>query len=84
MNAVQDQRLATARLWMTEDIAAVFDAEIANERNGGITPATLSSTIDSITQGLPVAEGGDPAGALVGLLMIRDLLPGDTEVRDLF
>lgn len=83
MSAVTDPTGAVASRWVTDDLTRIFEAEIANERHGGVAPATLSSTIDSISQGLPFAEGSDPAPVMNALLVIRDLLPGDTEVRDL-
>ena len=72
-----------ARRWVSEDVEALFQAEISNERAGGVAPATLSSTIDSVSQGLPFTEDADVVSLLTALLVIRDLLPGDTGVRDL-
>lgn len=79
--------LDVARRWVTEGVEALFQAEISNERHGGVTPSTLSSTIDSVSQGLPLDnEEGEPVDVvslLIALLVIRDLLPGDTSVREL-
>lgn len=69
--------------WVSEDVRTLFVSEIANEANGGVSPATVSSTIDSIAQGLPFPEGTDVESVLVSLLMIRDLLPGHVQLRDL-
>lgn len=74
--------------WVNDDVTRLFEAEISNERNGGISPSTLSSTIDSVSQ-MPddilreFCEGRDCANLLRSLLMIRDLLPGDTQVGEL-
>ena len=82
------EALTRARKWVNGDLNRLFQAEIANERNGGVTPSTLSSTIDSIQQ-MPedileeFCDDGSPWIMLTSLLIIRDVLPGDTEVREL-
>lgn len=76
--------LPTARRWVNERIGNLFDAEIANERDGGVTPATLSSCIDSVSQGAEILCEGWEAGDFVALLMIRDLCDSDTELASLY
>lgn len=66
--------------WVTNNLENFFRAEIANERNGGITPSTLSSAIDSLSQ---YPDGFRlTLDDVVALLLIRDNLPGDTELRE--
>ncbi len=36
---------------ISADAARLFRAEIGNERDGGVTPATLESALDSLVQG---------------------------------
>lgn len=82
-----ETNLEVARRWMNSGLESLFLAEVGNERSGGVTPSTLSSTIDSVTQMpqdiLSDITGGRDYVALTALLAIRDLLPGDTEVREL-
>lgn len=79
--------IQSAVRWVTPDITRLFNSEIDNEENGGVSPATLSSTIDSVAQMpadlLAFDDSTDVPALLVALLMIRDLLPGRTEVGDL-
>lgn len=79
--------IQSAVRWVTPDITRLFHSEIDNEDNGGASPATLSSTIDSVSQMpadlLAFDDSTDVPALLVALLMIRDLLPGGTEVADL-
>lgn len=74
-----------ARRWVNDDVRRVLEAEIRNEDNGGVRPATLSSTIDSLMQ-MPdevFPEDVEITSLLVNLLVIRDLLPGSTRVEEL-
>jgi hypothetical protein len=79
-----------ARAWATNGgLRRLFEAEIRNEDNGGVRPATVSSTIDSLMQ-MPddilaeiVGDPDDCVGTLTALLVIRDLLPGKTEIEEL-
>jgi hypothetical protein len=75
--------LPTAQRWMTERVGMLFDEEIANEHNGGITPSTLSSCIDSVSQAPDILCDGWETGDWVALLAIRDLCDGNTELADL-
>lgn len=80
-------QIPVARRWITNNIERLFDAEIANEGptdDHGITPATLTSTIDSLSQGGVEVFDFLTDADLIALLMVRDLVPGDTEVRDLY
>lgn len=81
--------VTSALPWVTPDVARLFEDKIRNEANGGVSPATLSSTIDSVTQmpadlleGYTVAPS-DVGALLVALLVLRDRLPGDTLLVDL-
>lgn len=76
--------IEAAKRWVNDEVMGIFLAELANERDGGVSPATVSSTIDSISQGLPLGNNQDDAiTALTSLLVIRDLVDGDTEIREL-
>ena len=81
-----------------EEVQSILRAELANEeamrreamskqRYDELPPAaTLSSAIDSINQGLPIAVDGtsdDEVEALRALLQIRDLLPGGYYIANL-
>lgn len=70
----------TARLWTTPALRNFFRAEIANGKNGGVEPATLSSAIDSLSQH-PFGFGLDLADCSALLIMI-DYCGGDTELRE--
>lgn len=89
MSADLDRRLACARRWMTDGIRGFFEAEWMNERairidnHGEAPPATLSSAIDSLSQMPEPAFWGMTAFDVVALLVIRDLLPGETELLDI-
>lgn len=95
MTAPASSLLDVARRWMTDGVRRLFEIELANEdamcreamskgRMDEMPPATsLSTVIDSLAQGLPLDNVPDPTRTLVQLLMIRDLLPGNTDVRDL-
>lgn len=71
-----------AERWLTDGVRNLLQAEIANERDGGTSPATLDSTIDSLHQGGAEVFGiaGDD---VIALLAIRNILPKRTKVRDL-
>lgn len=72
-----------AKRWVTDKIRDLFYAEIANERHGGVTPATVSSTIDSISQASDImCEDWYPQD-FASLLLICDLVGTQIEVRDL-
>jgi hypothetical protein len=71
-----------AERWITTGVRNLFLAEIANERDGGVSPATLDSTIDSVQQGGAEVFGLDTQD-LIALLSIRNILPKRTKVRDL-
>ena len=73
--------LATAKRWMTPPVEALLVGEVRNERNGGVSPATLTSTIDSLLQGLEVFGLTEPD--YVSLLGIVGIVGTDTEVREL-
>jgi hypothetical protein len=83
----REDREEIARRWVDPGVAILFEAEIRNEGQGGVRPATLSSTIDSVAQMpddiLGEFTGGKPMSTLVALLVIRDLLPGRTPVANL-
>jgi hypothetical protein len=68
---------------MNDHIKRLFYAEIANEANGGTSPSTLSSTIDSISQAPDIMCEGWTAEDFVALLLICDLVGTGTELGDL-
>ena len=82
--------LTAAGRLVSLEVEGIFDAEIANEdtmrreaefkeRYDEMPPtANLSTMIDSLRQGLPASED-----ALLAILGIRDLLPGDTALTDI-
>lgn len=72
-----------AKKWMTDNIIDLFEAEIANERDGGHSPATISSTIDSVSQAPEIMCEGWLPSDFVALLQIADVVGVNTEVRDL-
>lgn len=68
---------------ISPNLVRLFPAEISNERRGGVSPATLSSTIDSLAQGgIEVFDFLTPSD-LIDLLLVRDLNPGNLPVADL-
>lgn len=69
-----------AKSWVTDKIEDLFLAEIANERDGGVSPATLSSTIDSISQAPDIMCEGWESSDFIALLVICDQVGTDTEV----
>jgi hypothetical protein len=68
---------------MTENIRQLFYAEIANERDGGVSPATLFSTADSVHQAPDIMCEGWFCDDHANLLWLLATLGPDTEVRDL-
>lgn len=73
----------TARKWVTPGLTDFFHCEIANERQGGVTPSTVSSAIDSLSQAPDDVFDMVQRADLIGLLMIADLVGTATELRDL-
>lgn len=69
--------------WLTEGVERFFYAELANERDGGISPSTLSSAIDSLSQQPDPAFWGMTGEDVVALLVLRDHLESWTELRDI-
>lgn len=81
-----EQALIAVRPWVTPQTLMVLRAEIDNEAHGGVSPATLSSVVDSVMQGLLSQMFEDvnvEADVLTALLVARDRLPGDTRIVDL-
>lgn len=96
MTAPTTAPLDLARRWVSDGVTRLFEIELANEesmrreamskgRDDAMPPATtISTVIDSLAQGLACDEDTEePVTALVNLLLIRDYVPGDTEVRAL-
>lgn len=79
--------ITSAKKLLNEDVRDFFMAEIANERDGGVTPSTLSSAIDSVAQApdyvLERVLKNGVADSMRVLLVLRDMLPGDTLLIDL-
>lgn len=72
----------TAKGWMTEPVRGFFRGEISNERNGGVSPSTLSSAIDSLAQGgMDTFALGERD--LMTLLKLADLVGTNTHLEDL-
>lgn len=76
--------LKMARRWVTPTLERFFEAEIANERDGGVSPGTLSSAIDSLNQGGAEVWNYLTSTDLITVALIRDHVPGDTLLVDLF
>ena len=72
-----------ARKYVTENVRNLFYAEIANERDGGVTPSTLFSTVDSVHQAPDIMCDGWFCTDWAELLWLLATLGPDTEVRDL-
>lgn len=72
-----------AKAWVTDRVSNLFLAEIANERDGGVAPSTLESTIDSVVQCPEVMCEGWATDDFVALLQIVALAGPETEVREL-
>lgn len=71
----------TVKYWVTEGLQNFFDAEISNERHGGITPSTLDSAVDSLFQ-CPDAFDLEQQD-LVSLAVLLTRVDKETELRDL-
>lgn len=72
-----------AAKWMTEKVAHLFYVEIANERNGGVSPATLASAIDSVSQAPDIMCEGWTTEDWVSLLYVVNLVGSDAELDDI-
>lgn len=66
---------------MTDGLQDFFYAEISNERQGGVSPSTLESAVDSLSQAPEVFHLGQQD--LVALSVILVHTDEKTELRDL-
>lgn len=70
-----------------EPLRSFFWAEIRNEDNGGVSPATLSSAFDSLTQAPDYVINGwfdrVPERGLVGFAQVVKLVGWDAELYEL-
>jgi len=66
--------------WMTPKVADLFAAECANERDGGVSPATIASTIDSVTQAPEIMCPGWELPDFVAMLTITWIAGLDAQV----
>lgn len=87
IDAVAPTTLDIARRWMNDDLRRFFDAELANEADGGVSPSTISSAIDSLSQApddvVTRWMANDPVRSLIALAQITDLVGTETELGDL-
>lgn len=75
--------LAAAKELVTDGLDDFFEAEIVNERDGGHSPATLDSALDSLQQGgLDVFDMLHPTD-LVRYLTIVRMVGWNTEIGEL-
>lgn len=77
-------RFDMALRWMTPKVADLFHAEIQNEVDGGVAPATLDSTIDSVSQAPEIMCEGWEQNDWTALLMIVSNVGLDAQVEPLF
>lgn len=66
--------------WVTPKVADLFSVECANERDGGISPAVISSTIDSVVQAPDIMCPSWEPDDFVALLAITWIAGLDAEV----
>ena len=62
-----------------------FKVEIENEVHGGVSPATLNSAIDSLTQAsddvIAAWFNGEPISGLVAFARLLSIMPGAREIE---
>lgn len=75
--------LSVLECWLTRRVRALFEAEISNERSGGVSPATIESAIDSVWQGAGIMDEGWTRDDYVALLQIAVVCPPTIELTDL-
>lgn len=68
---------------LSENVRNLFHAEIANERDGGISPSTLFSCADSVHQAPDIMCAGWQPDDWAALLWILANDGPDTELEDL-
>lgn len=70
----------TARSIITEKVENLFLAELANERDGGVSPSTISSALDSISQAPEIMCEGWEMSDWIVLLQIAEGVGFDAEL----
>ena len=83
----REKAIEVARVWMVPELESLFAAEWANESwGGGISPATINSAIDSLTQA-PDVFYPDPAvgfAATTALLGMKLYSRGDLQLNEVW
>jgi hypothetical protein len=77
------RNIDTAKSLVTPNIERLFHAEIANECDGGVSPSTLFSAVDSMVQAPDIMCEGWTSDDFIKFIHILEWVGDKTELREI-